>query len=83
MSATAQNPTKKAAVLDAATRVLRTQGLQALTFENVASEAGLSRQLVRYYYANLELLMLDLCDHLAASYGDVLVRGVEEVGQVQ
>ena len=83
MSATAQNPTKKAAVLDAATRVLRTQGLQALTFENVASEAGLSRQLVRYYYANLELLMLDLCDHLAATYRDVLVRGVQEVGQVQ
>lgn len=74
---------KKTEILDAATRVLRERGLQSLSHENIANEAGISRQLVRYYYGELEQLMVDLCDHLAASYRDILVRGVQEVGQVQ
>ena len=38
---------KKTQILEAATAVLREQGLQALSFETVAKEAGLSRQLTR------------------------------------
>lgn len=83
MSKQDPNSDKKTLVLDGATEVLRKQGLQALTFDNVATEAGLSRQLVRYYYPSLEGLMVDLCDHLAATYREVLVVGVQEIGQVE
>lgn len=73
---------KKVIVLDGATIVLRERGLQALSFENIANQTGLSRQLIRYYYPDLERLMIDLCDHLAASYREILVIGVQEIGQV-
>ena len=78
-----QTQSKKTQILKAATRVLRIQGLQALSFEAVANEAGLSRQLVRYYYPDLDLLMVDLCDHLQKVYQDVLVAGIVEVAEVE
>jgi AcrR family transcriptional regulator len=74
---------KKTQILNAATKVLRVQGLQAFTFEAVANEAGLSRQLVRYYYSDLDILMVDLCDHLQKVYQDVLVAGIVEVAEVE
>ena len=74
---------KKASILDGATRLLRTRGLQALSFENIAAEADMSRQLVRYYYSDMEALVVDLCDHLAGTYREILVTGVVEVGQVE
>lgn len=74
---------KKAQILNAATRVLRVQGLQALSFEAVANEAGLSRQLVRYYYSDLNVLMVDLCDHLQKVYQDFLVAGIVDVAEVE
>lgn len=78
------NPTqnKKHQILDAATRVLRVDGLQAFSFESVANEAGLSRQLVRYYYADLGSLMLELCGHLQKVYQDVITAGIVEVDEV-
>ena len=74
---------KKIQILQAATNLLASQGLQALSFEAVATEAGLSRQLVRYYYADLDTMISDLCDHLGNAYRDILVAGVVEVGQVE
>ena len=40
---------KKTLILEAATKVLTSRGLKVFSFESVASEAGLSRQLVRHY----------------------------------
>ncbi len=74
---------KKNQILNAATKVLTVQGLQALSFEAVAKEAGLSRQLVRYYYADLDILMVDLCGHLQKVYQDFLVAGIVEVAEVE
>lgn len=74
---------KKVQILNAASELLRRDGVQALSFENVANEADLSRQLVRYYFSDLDALIVDLCDHLAAGYRDVLVSGVVNVGQVE
>ncbi len=53
-----------------------TEGLQALNFSKISEEAGLSRQLVRYYFADTDAVMVALCDHLAALYRDALVNGV-------
>lgn len=77
------NREKKVQILDGATAVLRTRGLAALSFESVAIEAEMSRQLVRYHYPNLEEMVVDLCDHLAATYREVLVTGVVEIQQVE
>lgn len=74
---------KKAQILDAATNVLRDRGLQALSFETVAKEAGLSRQLTRYYYADLDTLMVDLCGHLQKVYQDAIVGGIVKVAEVE
>lgn len=63
--------------------LLRDEGLQALSFEKVASQSGLSRQLVRYYYPDLDRLVCDLCDHLAGAYRDILIAGVVEIAQVE
>ena len=78
-----QPPGKKPQILDATAALLSQRGLQALSFENVANEAGLSRQLVRYYYTDLDDLMVDLSDHLAAMYREILVGGILKVGKVE
>lgn len=74
---------KKTQILQAATRLLAEQGLQALSFERLAHQANLSRQLVRYYYQDFDTLICDLCDHLGNAYRDTLVAGVVEIGQVE
>ncbi len=74
---------KKNRILAATTKLLRTQGLQSFSFDAVANEAGLSRQLVRYYYSSLDELIIDLCDHLAKAYQASLVAGIVKFGQVE
>ena len=74
---------KKTQILDAATKLLRRRGLQAFSFDAVASEAGLSRQLVRYYYSTLDDLMVELCEHLMLVYQELLTTGIVKVGQVR
>ncbi len=74
---------KKTQILNAATLLMRDQGVQALSFENVANEAGLSRQLVRYYFPDLDGLIAELCDYLAGAYRDILVAGIVEISQVE
>lgn len=74
---------KKTQILIAASDLLRDNGLQALSFENIAKQADLSRQLVRYYFQDLDALMCALCDFLAGGYRDTLIAGVVTVGQVE
>lgn len=74
---------KKTQILRAATKLIKRKGLQALSFEAVAAEVGLSRQLVRYYYSDLDMLIVALCDHLGNGYREILVAGIVEVSQVQ
>lgn len=74
---------KKARILDAAAVLLSNRGIQSFSFENVAYEAGFSRQLVRYYYSDLNSLIADLCDHLGKQYQDILVSGIVDLGRVE
>lgn len=74
---------KKKRILEAATKVLVEEGLPALSFETIAYRADLSRQLVRYYFANLDALMIALCDHMAQSYREALIEGIAKVQQPQ
>ena len=74
---------KKTRILGATTRLLMSQGLQAFSFDAVASEAGLSRQLVRYYYSSLDALIVDLLDHHTMAYQEALIAGIVNLGQVE
>lgn len=73
---------KRNRILDATTAVIRDNGLQALSFETIAREAGVSRQLVRYYHPDLDHLIAELCDHLANGYRDAVIAGIVKVEQV-
>ena len=77
------NPDKKIQILSAASVLLKNQGAQALSFENIAHEANLSRQLIRYYFTDLDNLIVELCDYLANGYREILVAGVVNVGEVE
>lgn len=58
-------------------------GLQALSFEAVAKQAGLSRQLVRYYFPDIESLIVELSEYLAVGYREILIAGIVEASRVE
>lgn len=66
---------KKAQIVQAAFSVAMEQGVQNLRFEIIAKTAGLSRQLLRYYFEDQEALMIALCDHMADVYRQALIAG--------
>lgn len=74
---------KRAQIFQAATVLLARDGLQALSFEGVAQESGISRQLIRYYFADIESLMVGLAEHCGRAYQDMLVAGIVEIDQVK
>lgn len=76
-----QSPARKARIVAAATTLLTKRGLHALSFETVAQEADLSRQLVRYYFKDIDALMVEVSDHLMGEYVRLLVEGVRDVGK--
>ncbi|WP_298922567.1 TetR family transcriptional regulator [uncultured Roseobacter sp.] len=78
-----QTQEKKIEIMRAATSLIKKRGLQALSFEAVANESGLSRQLVRYYFTDLDALIFELCTFLGNRYRDILVTGIVDVGQVE
>ena len=64
---------RKEAIVDAAFAALMADGLPHLSYDRIAREAGVTRQLVRYHFPDPETLMLTLCDHLAAVYRETLI----------
>lgn len=76
MSESEQSVDRRQEILIGAFSALMKNGLPALSFETIAEEAGLSRQLVRYHFNDNEALMIALCDLLAARYRDMMINGV-------
>lgn len=58
--------------------VLLSEGLPYLSYDRIAQEAGVTRQLVRYHFPDPETLMLDVCEHLAALYRDILINSMSQ-----
>ncbi|WP_306115532.1 MULTISPECIES: TetR/AcrR family transcriptional regulator [unclassified Roseovarius] len=83
MAKSTQTQEKKVEILRAATALIKQRGLQALSFDAVAKQAGLSRQLVRYYFTDLDALILELCTFLGNEYRNILVAGILEMRQVE
>ena len=68
--------TRKKEILGATFRVLMDQGLPTLSFDAIAAECNLSRQVVRYHFKDSDTLMIALLDYLAALYRDSMVANV-------
>ncbi|MGB7242733.1 MAG: TetR/AcrR family transcriptional regulator, partial [Sulfitobacter sp.] len=64
---------RREAILKAAFDVLCEQGLPFVSNDVIAQRSGASRQLIRYYFAEKEDLMIALCDMMAEAYRDALV----------
>lgn len=69
---------QKTNILNAAFRALSEHGLPHLSYDAIAKEADLSRQVVRYHFKDADTLMVALADHLALGYRDNLVAAVTE-----
>ena len=51
-------------------------GMSPPSYDLIAAEGDMSRQLVRHYYKDPEQMAVDLCGHLADTYRDCLMRGI-------
>ncbi|MEM6372882.1 MAG: TetR/AcrR family transcriptional regulator [Pseudomonadota bacterium] len=69
---------KSATLLSGAFDFLRSEGLSHLSYDSLAQPAGVTRQLVRYYFPQPEDLMIALCDLLGNTYRETLVTGVAQ-----
>ncbi|WP_439533389.1 TetR/AcrR family transcriptional regulator [Polymorphobacter sp.] len=67
---------RKPEIVQAAIKTIAAQGVPTPSYDDIAREAGMSRQLIRHYFPDPEALMVAVCDALAASYRECLARGI-------
>ncbi|PZO77508.1 MAG: TetR/AcrR family transcriptional regulator [Mesorhizobium amorphae] len=74
---------RKPEIVVAAFEAIRKHGMPMPSYDQIASEGGLSRQLIRHYFPDPEALMESVCDHLAAAYRDCMMKGIIAAGQAE
>ncbi len=57
-------------------RAAETQRISLPSYDQVAREGSMSRQLIRHYFANMDEMAIALCDALADYYRDCLMKGI-------
>ncbi len=67
---------RRSEIAKALFQAIETHGISLPSYDQVAQSGGMSRQLIRHYYPDPEALAVALCDHLAATYRDCLMRGI-------
>lgn len=72
----------KRAIVLGAFAALKAQGLPMMSYDIIADNAGLSRQLVRYHFSDPGDLMVAVCDYLAECYRDALLAAVTKADTV-
>ncbi|MCY6379943.1 TetR/AcrR family transcriptional regulator [Hoeflea prorocentri] len=55
---------------------IEARGINLPSYDRIAEEGGMSRQLVRHYFENADDMVIALCDMLADTYRDCLMRGI-------
>ena len=73
-TSSAHDPKQK--IVNAAFRALCQNGLPPLSYDVIAKEANLSRQVVRYHFKTPDDLMVALCDMMASVYREGMIAGV-------
>ncbi|WP_299733069.1 TetR/AcrR family transcriptional regulator [uncultured Tateyamaria sp.] len=66
-------------IIEGAFKALNKEGLPPLSYDRIAAEAGVSRQLVRYHYEDPETLMVAICDFLANAYREALLQNAAQL----
>ncbi|CAD7714554.1 HTH-type transcriptional regulator BetI [Xanthomonas hydrangeae] len=61
-------PSNRSKILDAALRVIDREGVTAVTFESVSSEAGITRGGMLYHFPSRDALINAIHAHLAATW---------------
>ncbi|WP_425418305.1 TetR/AcrR family transcriptional regulator [Oricola indica] len=67
---------RKPEIVEAAFNAILKNGLPHISYDLIAQEADMSRQLIRHYFPDPIELMVAVCDRLAAAYRDCLMRGI-------
>ncbi|MCV0398022.1 MAG: TetR/AcrR family transcriptional regulator [Rhizobiaceae bacterium] len=67
---------RKPEIVEGVLKAINKHGLPLPSYDTIAQEAGMSRQLIRHYFPDPEKLMLAVCDALAASYRELLMKGI-------
>lgn len=67
---------RKPEIVEAAYNAILKNGLSLISYDLIAQEADMSRQLIRHYFPDPVELMLAVCDRLAAAYRDCLMKGI-------
>ena len=67
---------RKPEIVRALMDAIAKHGMSLPSYDLIAREGDMSRQLVRHYYKDPEQMAVDLCDHLASTYRDCLMRGI-------
>lgn len=66
-------PSNRNKILDAAVRVIHRDGIIAVTFDSVATEAGVTRGGMMYHFPSREMLIQSIHEHLASQWETNLV----------
>ena len=67
---------RRAEIVQALYAAVEKEGVSLPSYDTIAREGDMSRQLVRHYYRDPEQMAVDLCNHLASTYRDLLIRGI-------
>jgi AcrR family transcriptional regulator len=67
---------RKPEIVQATMKAISRHGLPMLSYDLIAQEVDMSRQLIRHYFPDPETLMVAVCDALAANYRELLLKGI-------
>lgn len=63
-------------IVKALHRAIERDGISLPSYDQIAKEGEMSRQLIRHYFASSDDMAVALCDALAAAYKDCLMKGI-------
>ena len=67
---------RKPQIVDALYKAIKEGGISLPSYDQIAQAGDMTRQLIRHYYPDSEDLAVALCNRLADSYRDHLMRGI-------
>ena len=70
-------------IIQAAVKAISENGLPMPSYDLIAQQAGMSRQLLRHYFPEPETLMVAVCEALASAHRTLLLRGIHQINSTQ
>ncbi|GHD16182.1 TetR/AcrR family transcriptional regulator [Tianweitania populi] len=70
-------------IVQAAIKAISENGLPMPSYDRIAEQAGMSRQLIRHYFPEPEALMVAVCEALASAHRMLLMRGIHQANSAE